>query len=114
MNRPETASRAEWLGARKALLAKEKEFTRQRDALNAERRRLPMVSVDKDYVFDGPDGTAGCSTCSRAAGSSSSTTSCSTRVGTRAARAARPHRQHRPSGPSARPDTSLALVSRAP
>ena len=58
MNRPETASRAEWLGARKALLAKEKEFTRQRDTLNAERRRLPMVRVDKDYVFEGPHGPA--------------------------------------------------------
>jgi uncharacterized protein (TIGR02246 family) len=59
MNRPETVSRAEWLGARKALLAKEKEFTRQRDALNAERRRLPMVRVDRDYVFESPQGPAG-------------------------------------------------------
>jgi uncharacterized protein (TIGR02246 family) len=59
MNRPETVSRAEWLGARKALLAKEKEFTRQRDALNAERRRLPMVRVDRDYVFESPQGSAG-------------------------------------------------------
>jgi predicted dithiol-disulfide oxidoreductase (DUF899 family)/ketosteroid isomerase-like protein len=58
MNRPGIVSRVEWLGARKALLAKEKEFTRQRDALNAERRRLPMVRVDKDYVFDGPHGPA--------------------------------------------------------
>jgi uncharacterized protein (TIGR02246 family) len=58
MNRPEIVSRAEWLGARKALLAKEKAFTRQRDALNAERRRLPMVRVDKDYVFEGPHGPA--------------------------------------------------------
>jgi predicted dithiol-disulfide oxidoreductase (DUF899 family) len=49
-------SREEWLAARKALLAKEKELTRQRDALHAERRRLPMVRVDKPYVFDGPDG----------------------------------------------------------
>jgi predicted dithiol-disulfide oxidoreductase (DUF899 family) len=44
--------------ARKELLAKEKELTRQRDALNAERRRLPMVKIDKDYVFEGPDGKA--------------------------------------------------------
>jgi len=50
------ASRAEWLAARKALLAKEKEFTRQRDALSAERRALPMVKIEKDYVFDGPEG----------------------------------------------------------
>jgi predicted dithiol-disulfide oxidoreductase (DUF899 family)/ketosteroid isomerase-like protein len=58
MNRPGIVSRVEWVGARKALLAKEKEFTRQRDALNAERRRLPMVRVDKDYVFEGPHGPA--------------------------------------------------------
>jgi uncharacterized protein (TIGR02246 family) len=58
MNHPEIVSRAEWLGARKALLAKEKEFTRERDTLNAERRRLPMVRVDKDYVFEGPHGPA--------------------------------------------------------
>jgi uncharacterized protein (TIGR02246 family) len=58
MNRPGIVSQAEWLGARKALLAKEKEFTRQRDALNAERRRLPMVRVDKNYVFEGPHGPA--------------------------------------------------------
>ncbi len=41
-----------WLAARKALLAKEKAFTRERDALSAERRRLPMRRVDKDYRFD--------------------------------------------------------------
>ena len=58
MNHPEIVSRAEWLDARKALLAKEKEFTRERDTLNAERRRLPMVRVDKDYVFEGPHGPA--------------------------------------------------------
>jgi predicted dithiol-disulfide oxidoreductase (DUF899 family) len=48
----------EWLAARKELLAKEKELTRQRDALSAERRRLPMVRIGKDYVFEGPDGKA--------------------------------------------------------
>jgi predicted dithiol-disulfide oxidoreductase (DUF899 family) len=52
----QTVSRDEWLAARKALLAKEKAFTRQRDALSAERRRLPMVRIDKDYRFEGPDG----------------------------------------------------------
>ena len=45
-----------WLVARKALLAKEKEFTRLRDRLSEERRGLPWVRVEKAYVFDGPDG----------------------------------------------------------
>jgi uncharacterized protein (TIGR02246 family) len=55
-NHPQVVPRAEWLVARKQLLAKEKAFTRQRDALNAERRRLPMVWIDKDYVFENPKG----------------------------------------------------------
>jgi predicted dithiol-disulfide oxidoreductase (DUF899 family) len=55
---PPVVSPAEWLAAREALLAKEKEATRARDALAAERRRLPMVRVDKDYVFEGRDGKA--------------------------------------------------------
>ena len=50
------ASRAEWLAARRALLAKEKEATRLRDAVAADRRALPMVRLDKPYEFDGPDG----------------------------------------------------------
>jgi predicted dithiol-disulfide oxidoreductase (DUF899 family) len=58
MNLPTAVSRAEWLAARKALLAKEKDLTRQRDAVNAARRRLPMVRVDRDYVFDGSRGSA--------------------------------------------------------
>ncbi|MBI3798469.1 MAG: DUF899 domain-containing protein [Deltaproteobacteria bacterium] len=49
-------TRDEWLVARKALLAKEKEATRARDALSAERRKLPWVKVEKNYVFDGPHG----------------------------------------------------------
>jgi len=52
----EIVTEAEWLVARKDLLTREKEFTRQRDALSEARRRLPMVKVDKNYVFDGPDG----------------------------------------------------------
>ena len=55
---PKVVSRDEWLAARKKLLAKEKQLTRHRDALNAERRRLPMVEIDKDYVFEGPNGRA--------------------------------------------------------
>ena len=50
-------SRDEWLAARKAHLAKEKELTRLRDQLSAERRELPWVKIDKSYVFEGPDGT---------------------------------------------------------
>ena len=49
-------SEKEWLAARRALLAKEKELTRQRDRLREERRALPWVKVEKGYVFDGPDG----------------------------------------------------------
>ena len=56
MGLPKLVSRAEWVAARKELLAKEKEFTRQRDALNAERRKLPMVLCDNEYVFDGSEG----------------------------------------------------------
>jgi predicted dithiol-disulfide oxidoreductase (DUF899 family) len=53
---PKVVSREEWQRAREEFLIKEKAATRARDALNAERRRLPMVRIDKDYVFEGPDG----------------------------------------------------------
>jgi predicted dithiol-disulfide oxidoreductase (DUF899 family) len=53
---PRIVSQEEWLAARRQLLAREKEFTRQRDALSAARRQLPWVRVDKPYVFDGPNG----------------------------------------------------------
>ena len=55
-NMPKVASREEWLRARKELLVKEKEWNRQRDALSAKRRSLPMVRIEKDYVFEGPNG----------------------------------------------------------
>jgi predicted dithiol-disulfide oxidoreductase (DUF899 family) len=55
---PNVASQAEWLAASKQLLAKEKKMTRERDQLAAERRRLPMVKIDKPYVFEGPAGKA--------------------------------------------------------
>lgn len=58
MSLPDVVSRDEWLAARTALLAEEKELTRARDALNANRRRLPMVAVEKEYVFEGPHGKA--------------------------------------------------------
>lgn len=47
-----------WLKARKELLAEEKAFTRERDALSAKRRDMPWVKVEKDYRFEGPDGAA--------------------------------------------------------
>jgi len=53
---PRIASREEWLAARVELLRKEKELTRARDALSAERRRLPMVKIEKDYRFHTPQG----------------------------------------------------------
>ena len=53
---PDVVSREEWLAARLRLLAEEKELTRRRDALAADRRRLPMVRIEKEYVFDGADG----------------------------------------------------------
>jgi predicted dithiol-disulfide oxidoreductase (DUF899 family) len=55
---PEVVSEEEWRRARERLLAKEKEATRARDALAAERRRLPMVRIEKEYVFEGPSGKA--------------------------------------------------------
>jgi len=58
MNLPQVVSRDEWQAAREELLVKEKEATRARDALAAERRRLPMVRIEKDYVFEGPEGKA--------------------------------------------------------
>ena len=58
MTDPRVVTRNEWLAARKRLLAMEKEFTRQRDELNAERRSLPMTEVAKPYVLAGRDGPA--------------------------------------------------------
>jgi predicted dithiol-disulfide oxidoreductase (DUF899 family) len=58
MSLPKVVSRDEWLAARKELLVKEKELTRRRDALSVDRRNLPMVRVEKEYVFEGPDGSA--------------------------------------------------------
>jgi predicted dithiol-disulfide oxidoreductase (DUF899 family) len=58
MNLPQVVSPAEWQVARDELLTKEKGLTRALDALNAERRRLPMVAIGKEYVFEGPDGKA--------------------------------------------------------
>jgi predicted dithiol-disulfide oxidoreductase (DUF899 family) len=56
---PPVVSPQEWDAARQELLVKEKEHTRARDALAAQRRRMPRMAVEKDYLFDGPDGPAG-------------------------------------------------------
>jgi predicted dithiol-disulfide oxidoreductase (DUF899 family) len=58
-NLPEVVSHEEWFAARKELLAREKELTRLQDRINADRRRLPMVRIDKPYTFEGPDGEVG-------------------------------------------------------
>jgi predicted dithiol-disulfide oxidoreductase (DUF899 family) len=59
MNLPPVVSAEDWKTAREELLAKEKELTRARDALAAERRRMPRLAVTEDYRFEGPEGTAG-------------------------------------------------------
>jgi predicted dithiol-disulfide oxidoreductase (DUF899 family) len=53
---PPIVSRDQWLGERRKLLAHEKELTGHYDRVNAERRRLPMVRIDKNYMFEGPGG----------------------------------------------------------
>ena len=58
MNTPPTVSREEWNAAWESLLVKEKQLTRARDALAAERRRMPWLAVDKEYAFEGPEGNA--------------------------------------------------------
>jgi predicted dithiol-disulfide oxidoreductase (DUF899 family) len=58
MNMPTVVSREEWEAAREKLLVREKEVTRARDALAAERRRMPRMAVEKEYRFEGPDGPA--------------------------------------------------------
>jgi len=59
MSLPRVASREAWLVARKKLLVEEKAMTRARDALNTQRRELPMVEIEKDYVFEDATGKAG-------------------------------------------------------
>jgi predicted dithiol-disulfide oxidoreductase (DUF899 family) len=58
MNTPPIVSPQEWEAAREELLVKEKELTHVRDALAAQRPRMPMMAVEKDYAFEGPDGPA--------------------------------------------------------
>jgi Bacterial protein of unknown function (DUF899) len=58
MKTPPIVSSEEWEAARQDLLVKEKAVTRARDALAAERRRMPWLAVDKEYEFEGPEGRA--------------------------------------------------------
>jgi predicted dithiol-disulfide oxidoreductase (DUF899 family) len=53
---PKVVSRTEWIAARKELLVKEKQLTRQRDEIDRQRRELPWVKVEKNYLFEGPNG----------------------------------------------------------
>jgi predicted dithiol-disulfide oxidoreductase (DUF899 family) len=59
MEMPPVVTPEEWEAAHQELLGKEKELTRARDALAAERRRMPRMAVEKEYEFDGPDGPVG-------------------------------------------------------
>jgi predicted dithiol-disulfide oxidoreductase (DUF899 family) len=59
MNLPDVVAHDEWLAARRRLLAREKELTRERDKLNADRRRLPMARIEKEYKFEGARGAVG-------------------------------------------------------
>ena len=58
MNTPPIVSPQEWQAEWERMLSKEKELTRARDALAAQRRRMPWMAVEKDYAFEGPDGPA--------------------------------------------------------
>ena len=82
-------SRQEWLAARMAHLAHEKEYTRARERLSEERRALPWVKVDKNYEFEGPDGKVSLAGLFKGRASLSCSISCSRPTGTRPARAVR-------------------------
>ena len=69
MKRPPIVSPQEWQAAWERMLVKEKEFTRARDALAAQCRRMPWMAVEKDSASKGRTGLQACSTCSRAAAS---------------------------------------------
>ena len=118
MKTPPVVSPEEWKAAREQMLVKEKEVTRARDALAAERRRMPWMTVEKDYAFEAPTARRASSTCSRDAVSSSSTASSTTRTWPAGRTRLRgcsfladqvAHLSHL----NAR-DTTLAYVSRAP
>src|SRR5438105_4391698 len=82
-------SREQWIEVRKAHMAHEKEYTRARDRLSEERRALPWVKVDKNYVFDGPDGRKALADLFNGRSQLVVQHSCLRPTGTRAARAVR-------------------------
>lgn len=84
---PKIVTRDEWLAARQNLLTKEKEMTRARDELSAERRRMPMVEIDKNYIFEGLDGKSSLLDLFKGVNSLLSITLCLIRVGMRAVKA---------------------------
>ena len=69
MQTPKIVSPQEWTAEREKLLVQEKELMRARDALAAERRRMPWMAVEKDYRFEGRTARRACSTCSTVAAS---------------------------------------------
>ena len=73
MKTPPIVTAEEWEAARQQLLVKEKELTRARDALAAQRRRMPRLAIEKEYAFEDRGERPACLRCSRAAASSSST-----------------------------------------
>jgi predicted dithiol-disulfide oxidoreductase (DUF899 family) len=86
--RPKVVSPTEWEAARKELLIKEKQLTRQRDEVDRQRRELPWVKVEKEYVFEGPDGPERSRIFSPGAANSSCNISCSVPDGKKVAWAA--------------------------
>ena len=84
MQHHEVVSRDEWLVARKELLTKEKELTRLRDQLSQERRALPWEKVEKEYVFDGPNGNETLADLFEGRSQLSFLTSCTDRTGRKA------------------------------
>jgi predicted dithiol-disulfide oxidoreductase (DUF899 family) len=109
-------SREQWRAARMALLAREKQLTRLQDEIARERRALPWVRVEKDYVFDTLEGPARSANSSTAAASCWCSTSCSRRAGTGVQELlvhGRPQRRRQPA-PGATRRHAACRLARAP
>jgi predicted dithiol-disulfide oxidoreductase (DUF899 family) len=116
MDHSKVVSRDEWLAARKQHLSKEKEFTRLRDKLSAERRELPWVKVEKNYIFDAPKGRKTLADLFEGRSQLIVSHSCSVPSGSRVARAALscPIISTAASRISRHRDVTFVVVSRAP